>query len=152
MTTSPNVITPGIKAAATIRGIAPEQYLAYRQAGLKWCPTCQKWQPTTDFKASTTRRDGVAPTCTRHLTGPQPISHGITRYRKGCRCQVCRSANTKVNRKARARRKANPETADRAGHGKVNTYNNYCCRCEPCSKAHAARMRTYQARNKAEQA
>ncbi|MGW7636053.1 hypothetical protein [Streptomyces decoyicus] len=36
-----------------------------------------------------------------------------------------------------ARRHCDPAQADRAGHGKVSTYNNYACRCTRCREAAA---------------
>ena len=135
----------GIKAAATRHGITPEQYLAHRQANEKWCRACQDWQPRTDFKPSTSTYDNLRPLCTRHAATPKPITHGLTGYRRGCRCNTCRQANTHAQQQAKARRRANPSAADRAGHGKATTYCNYACRCEPCKKAqsidNAARVR-----------
>src|SRR3546814_284932 len=58
-----------------------------------------------------------------------------SKYAQGCRCTDCRAANATRCTKQRRRRAANPEAADRAGHGKKSTYANYACRCEPCTKA-----------------
>ncbi|NUS83716.1 MAG: hypothetical protein HOY75_13460 [Streptomyces sp.] len=71
--------------------------------------------------------------------------HGTDgRYAKGCRCDQCRAANTRRIREQRERRKADPERADRAGHGKAATYQNYGCRCRPCTEANSARSVAYK--------
>jgi hypothetical protein len=125
----------GVKAAASRRGLTPEEYLA-RQVNEKWCRACQAWRLRTDFKPSTSTHDQLRPLCIRHYTAPARAPHGrIVVYRRGCRCQQCRNANTQAQRTANAHRKANPAAADRAGHGKSTTYNNYGCRCPACKDA-----------------
>lgn len=53
--------------------------------------------------------------------------HGIQAYRRGCRCEVCRSANSTQMRAIKGR--------EPREHGTVSAYINYGCRCEPCRKA-----------------
>jgi hypothetical protein len=66
------------------------------------------------------------------------VGHGRYRmYAAGCRCDACRAKNTEMKRKARASAKKDPSRADRAGHGKANTYKNHGCRCDACREAHA---------------
>lgn len=65
-------------------------------------------------------------------------------YRKGCRCSGCRAANTRRMQRQKEQRKANPELADRAGHGRPSTYKNYGCRCEPCTTANSAQCTAYK--------
>jgi hypothetical protein len=69
---------------------------------------------------------------------PEIRVHGRMRaYMAGCRCAECRAKNAAERRKHRARSKADPFRADRAGHGKANTYKNHDCRCDACREAHA---------------
>lgn len=70
------------------------------------------------------------------------ITHGASRYsNQGCRCATCRAGHAQRQREARHRRSQNPQTADRAGHGKDATYGNYGCRCAACTRAHTDVMR-----------
>lgn len=70
-------------------------------------------------------------------------------YARGCRCQECKDANARRCRQQRQDRAANPAAADRAGHGKASTYNNYGCRCEKCTRANAARSLAYKTARRA---
>ncbi|MFB7738273.1 hypothetical protein ACFC08_28570 [Streptomyces sp. NPDC056112] len=145
---------PGIKSAATRLNITPAEYLAKKNAGLKWCRACNDWQPLTDYKPSTSTRDGVRPLCTRHYNPrqPVPIPHGrIGGYRRGCRCPQCRQANTAAVTRSKAKRAKDPTAADRAGHGKATTYGNYGCRCAPCKAAQSRRNAFYFQRRQARQ-
>ncbi|WP_461712195.1 hypothetical protein [Streptomyces sp. DSM 41013] len=143
--------TPGVHAAAKQRGLAPAAYVAIRDAGFKWCRTCQDWRPLTEYKPSTGTRDGVRPLCIRHYT-PRPdvpITHGrIVGYRRGCRCPECRAANTAAANRRKAERSKDPTAADRAGHGKATTYCNYGCRCTPCKEAQSKANKYYAAQRK----
>lgn len=141
--------SPGIYSAAARRGITPAQYVAITDAGFKWCRTCEDWRPLTEYKPSTSTRDGVRPLCTRHYNPPDPvpITHGITGYRRKCRCAECRKANTNAQNRRKAARLADPTAADRAGHGKYTTYINYGCRCALCKQAQSeANRRNYERR------
>ncbi|MFF7190558.1 hypothetical protein ACFZAR_36310 [Streptomyces sp. NPDC008222] len=112
--------------------------MAIKDAGFKWCRSCQEWRSLADYKPSTSTSDGVRPLCTRHYNPkpPVPIPHGrVTGYSRGCRCLECRKANTQSQNRRKAERSADPAAADRAGHGKTSTYGNYGCRCEPCKQA-----------------
>ena len=67
-----------------------------------------------------------------------PGAHGRpVQYNRGCRCTACTTANTRTQKQARDRRRANRASADRAGHGKASTYSNHGCRCQHCTKANA---------------
>ena|SRR2546429_7867064 len=70
--------------------------------------------------------------------------HGLPGYRKGCRCEVCRAANTARVAREKRRRKERP-VPDHIAHGTLNTYKNYGCRCRACvernNKASADRLR-----------
>ncbi|MCL8016921.1 hypothetical protein [Streptomyces sp. AS02] len=137
--------SPGIRSAAARRGITPAQYVAITNAGFKWCRTCNDWRPLTEYKPSTSTPDSVRPLCTRHYNPPDPvpITHGITGYRRGCRCADCRKANTNAQTRRKAARRADPTAADRAGHGKYTTYSNYGCRCAPCTQAQSRANKHY---------
>lgn len=77
------------------------------------------------------------------------LGHGRFRmYLAGCRCNPCRAKNAEMKRKARAKAQGDPSRADRAGHGKANTYKNHGCRCAACCEAHSLWMRNYQARRR----
>jgi len=134
-------LPPGVMSAAARHGITPAQYQANIAAGLKWCRACQDWQSRQDYKPSASTYDGLRPLCTRHYASPKPITHGLTGYRRGCRCDKCRSTHNAAQRRAKARRIADPTGADRAGHGKATTYDNYGCRCESCKEAKSERNR-----------
>jgi hypothetical protein len=71
--------------------------------------------------------------------------HGDYRkYRQGCRCTECREGNRTYQAAANARRGSDPRNADRAGHGRNNTYVNYGCRCTACRAANTVRLREYR--------
>lgn len=69
-------------------------------------------------------------------------------YAKGCRCDDCRAANVERCRRQQERRVSDPEAADRAGHGKASTYQNYDCRCRPCTEANSAKSVAYKAQRR----
>lgn len=76
--------------------------------------------------------------------GRPPVDHGHghpNTYRKGCRCEACRDAHTRYQAEMRARRIADPTSADRAGHGSASTYMNHGCRCEACTTANTEKVR-----------
>ncbi|MGW4796138.1 hypothetical protein ACWEPC_27330 [Nonomuraea sp. NPDC004297] len=70
-------------------------------------------------------------------------------YLAGCRCGLCRAKNAAERRKQRARSKADPYRADKAGHGKANTYKNHDCRCDACKTAHTCWTAEHKARKQA---
>lgn len=81
---------------------------------------------------------------TRRELPREESRHGTQRtYTKGCRCDDCRAANSERCRTRRYRSKNDPTRADRAGHGKQNTYKNHACRCQACCAAHSAAMAPY---------
>lgn len=74
---------------------------------------------------------------------PHQLQHGTyTAYNNhGCRCQLCRVANTEWGRGARQRRRARMERGEvQPPHGVETTYFNYMCRCELCRRAHNVRQ------------
>lgn len=88
--------------------------------------------------------EDVTPAAARPDRAVVSNTHGsMRRYVAGCRCDACRAKNAGEKRKTRKRAKADPARADRAGHGKANTYKNHGCRCESCCAAHAAWMADY---------
>lgn len=56
------------------------------------------------------------------------VRHGISGYRRGCPCHVCRTANAGRVARNRARRRADPS---RLAHGTISAYGAGC-RCQPC--------------------
>ena len=75
-----------------------------------------------------------------------------TKYTQGCRCPKCRAAHAERHQKQQRRRMSDPVAADRAGHGKASTYQNYGCRCRPCTEANTAKSLAYKARRRERQA
>lgn len=98
-----------------------------------------------------TRRQNTAPAVKR-----APVARGghgtFSEYTKGCRCDECRAANTGNRGRQRAKAKADPALADRAGHGKANTYRNYGCRCDLCRAAIREERRASGNKSKADRA
>lgn len=95
---------------------------------------------------------GLAPKAPKRKPGRPPVDHGHGDYRtyaKGCRCDKCRDAQRERCAEARARRAADPTSADRAGHGKASTYKNHGCRCTACSKANTADVLAFKRRKRA---
>ena len=76
--------------------------------------------------------------------------HGLSGYSNlGCRCGICRAANTAYNlqmRKVRQRRIESDATI--RPHGVESTYSNYRCRCAPCKEAHRVAQAARDARRK----
>jgi hypothetical protein len=136
-----------IRAAATRLGLTPAEYMTKKDTGLKWCRACQEWRPLADYNPSTSTGDGVRPLCNRHRTPRPPLKHGVRGYQRGCRCTECRTSHARNQARIRAEREADPSRADRAGHGKRTTYNNYGCRCPECQAAQSQHMRAYRLRN-----
>jgi hypothetical protein len=62
----------------------------------------------------------------RHGTMNGYINHG-------CRCDLCRAANTEYCRVRRIERDLAPNDPR---HGRWTTYFNYACRCVRCKAAH----------------
>lgn len=90
---------------------------------------------------------GLTPNVKRGRGRPRgTYGHGHpSRYAQGCRCTKCRAANAERCRGQQRRRTADPNGADRAGHGKASTYQNYGCRCRPCTEANSAKSVAYKA-------
>ncbi|WP_350347232.1 hypothetical protein ABIQ69_11385 [Agromyces sp. G08B096] len=70
---------------------------------------------------------------------PKVVEHGESAYKKrGCRCDVCRAANTKAQQTGNVRRRALTEAnggiAPIARHG-LSTGRNWGCWCEVCRGA-----------------
>lgn len=71
------------------------------------------------------------------------VTHGnASTYRSyGCRCALCRKANTertRTERTERARKLAAGEVD--VPHGSISTYSNYQCRCDECREAWSMEM------------
>ncbi|MFE9448361.1 hypothetical protein [Streptomyces sp. NPDC006739] len=97
---------------------------------------------------------GLTPTPKRKRGRPRG-NHGHghpARYAQGCRCPECRAANADRCRGLQERRVADPEAADRAGHGNASTYQNYGCRCRPCTEANSAKSLAYKQAQRAKRA
>jgi len=79
-----------------------------------------------------------------------PIKHGeLDAYiNLGCRCELCKEANTKHVTESKERRVAKGGPIP---HG-VSGYGNYKCRCDICKAAKAEYVRGYWARKKVERA
>jgi hypothetical protein len=74
-------------------------------------------------------------------------THGVAAtYREGgCRCDLCRKANTAAcvsERKTRTARAAADPTL--VVHGRAATYTNWGCRCMPCTAANSERCASYK--------
>ena len=64
-------------------------------------------------------------------------AHGISRYNRGCRCEVCRGANREKEARRRAKRRemvANGQMPDTVVHGRAAAIN-WGCKCEICTAA-----------------
>lgn len=66
--------------------------------------------------------------------------HNIAAYRRGCRCPICRAANTARTRIIRASLRARPGETP---HG-ANGYDNWGCRCPVCRRAARRRKIRYE--------
>lgn len=94
---------------------------------------------------------GITPPKPKRRHGRPRVDHGHgdhRTYQNGCRCDDCRDAMRLRAAEQRAKRKANPSGADRAGHGKAATYRNHGCRCAECTTAHTADCTAYKARRR----
>lgn len=74
-------------------------------------------------------------------------AHGTPNaYKRGCRCEACRSANTQRTREAREQRRlrlvGGQVSADQISHGR-SAYTNWGCRCETCVSAHTRACRPF---------
>lgn len=80
-------------------------YVTYRNHGCR-CEACtEAWRV---YHMDYRRRKGIRPEAQYRA---ESIRHGPVRYRKGCRCDVCRAAMARQKREQRAR---NPEYDQRA--------------------------------------
>ncbi len=52
-----------VKTAAKRVGVTPEEYLALRRAGLKYCWRCRSWRLVVEFTKDRSRYDGLAAAC-----------------------------------------------------------------------------------------
>lgn len=94
---------------------------------------------------------GITPPQPKRKPGRPAVDHGHgdhRTYQKGCRCDACRDAARLHHIAMRAKWKADPASADRAGHGKASTYKNHGCRCEACTAANTADVKAYKARRR----
>jgi len=77
------------------------------------------------------------------------VTHGIraTYVMYGCRCDLCRAANTASQARlnaVRAERLARGDLTVELVHGSHNAYQNYGCRCDLCVAGNSARCRDYR--------
>lgn len=75
------------------------------------------------------------------LTDPEDPRHGsVNAYTNhGCRCDRCKGANARLQRRLRVRR-ADLEPPESV-HGTEGGYSNWRCRCLECGAAHNAAAR-----------
>jgi hypothetical protein len=78
------------------------------------------------------------------------MEHGYRQYRRGCRCDVCRAANTALARAQRqrtyeARGYPVKERPPKPDHGSRSRYVRGC-RCEPCTAANTIGTRAWRAK------
>lgn len=74
---------------------------------------------------------------------PEPVIHEhgeMTSYEAGCRCGLCREANTAAALRYRKERAAREKDPNDPRHGKATFYANHGCRCDKCRAAHRAAM------------
>lgn len=85
-------------------------------------------------------RNPVHPRKPPLVPGDGDPRHGTNGYTNlGCRCEVCRAANTANNLRTREDRKRRLEQDPSIRpHGVETTYLNYGCRCVPCTDAKRA--------------
>lgn len=57
----------------------------------------------------------------------KPLLHGLTKYQRGCRCDICTEANREAQRKYRS---SHPVSKIKI-HGTTHGYN-MGCRCDEC--------------------
>lgn len=82
----------------------------------------------------------------------EAISHG-TRYGyvgQGCRCEECRLATAKYQRRYMRLRAERVRRAGGVPHGTANGYKNYGCRCDDCCDAQLIAAQAYRKRKKKE--
>jgi hypothetical protein len=94
---------------------------------------------------------GIAPPKPKRRPGRPSVDHGHgdrRTYQNGCRCADCREAFRLYAAALRAKWKADPTSADRAGHGKASTYRNHGCRCVKCTTANRVDVAAYRARRR----
>ncbi|MGW1615733.1 hypothetical protein ACWCQZ_41055 [Streptomyces sp. NPDC002285] len=94
---------------------------------------------------------GIALPKPKRRPGRPSVDHGHgdhRTYHKGCRCDGCREAFRVYAAGLRAKWRADPSSADRAGHGKSTTYRNHACRCDACREANRIAINEYRARRR----
>ncbi|MEU0468948.1 hypothetical protein ABZ215_33505 [Amycolatopsis sp. NPDC006131] len=70
----------------------------------------------------------------------KPAEHGTaTSYRKGCRCDVCKEAQSVRAKEAYRRKKSLAPKKHNA-----STYKQYGCRCDVCKRANSEEKRTHR--------
>lgn len=70
--------------------------------------------------------------------------HGeIQCYNYGCRCSLCKAANTSRVNEQRYRREREAKDSNDSRHGTRAFYLNHGCRCAPCCEAQAKVNRIY---------
>lgn len=74
------------------------------------------------------------------------MTHGVSGYRHGCRCEECRAAVRVAHKKWRDKVAGGP-IPDKV-HGTGNGYKVYGCRCDECRGFQATYSRSLRARKK----
>ena len=82
------------------------------------------------------------------------VEHGFGGYRRGCRCEICRTTTATYQREYRAKARARRDLAQRDGKRYVaqgirhslSGYQSHACRCVVCRSANAASAASYRAR------
>ena len=83
--------------------------------------------------------------------GTANVTHGnvSTYIHYGCRCDLCRRANTDRTLEANEYRAVKRLLGAELSHGKPSTYANHGCRCDECRKAWSEACKDYYQRRKA---
>src|SRR5262250_201622 len=70
------------------------------------------------------------------------MTHGLSGYRQGCRCDTCRTEASAYQLALQQRRR--DQGIQPPVHGTLNGYNNYRCRCDACKAAYREWQQAYR--------
>jgi hypothetical protein len=77
----------------------------------------------------------------------EDVPHGVLRYiHYGCRCDICKAANSARHKAAREARKQRAHEAP--NHGTYSTYVNWGCQCGPCHEIGVQTLRDQAAKRR----
>lgn len=80
------------------------------------------------------------------MTGP--FKHDRSTYvDHGCRCDICRGANTEYQRRLTVSLRRRGLPSDDPRHGTTGGYVNWWCRCAACTAANNAARLQWRVRN-----